>query len=105
MRSVVAFAVWLHRPGLAQAAGHAQAMDWFVITTVCCLFFLLGCLATMGVIIWRRTNRPKPHMRLLMELDEEPDEQVTTQKTNNGARSRPDRSREGWEKPGDWWQK
>jgi hypothetical protein len=102
MDNALAFAVWLQRPGFAQATGHVQAMDWFVISTLCCLFFLLGCFATMGVIIWRRTNRPKPQIRLLMELEDEPDEEVTAPKTNG---AQPDRCREGWEKPGDWWQK
>lgn len=56
------------RPSAITHATDTAAMDWFVIATLCTLFFLLGCFATVAWQIWRRTTRPEPHVQLLMEL-------------------------------------
>ena len=46
-----------------------EASDWFVLFTLGTLFFLLGAFAMWASVIWRRTTKPDPHVKLLMELD------------------------------------
>ena len=100
MNALLAFPVWLRRPEAGIYAGDTAAMDWFVLATLGFLFFLLGCFATWAWVLWRRSHRPKPHMKLLMELEEEQERDRTshTQRT-------PAEPKEPWERPADWWKK
>lgn len=99
-----AFAVWLnHRPEGILRGEHVEAMDWFVLVTLCCLFFLLGCIGTMAIVIWRRTTRPKPHIQLLMELDDDADQQQEKPADQATATFHPPPSGEAWQRPADWW--
>lgn len=101
-----AFAVWLHRPEVGLRGEHVEAMNLFVLITLCCLFFLLGCFGTMAVIIWRRTARPKPHIQLLMELDDVNEPQPPEQPADQTPASfKPPSSGEAWQRPTDWWKK
>ncbi len=78
-----------------------EASDWFVLFTLATLWFLLGSFAVWGWLIWRRTTRPEPHVRLLMELEEEND---VGSGQHAAARDKPE-SAAPWEQPADWWQK
>lgn len=92
-----AFAVFLQRPQAGAHAVDTAAMDWFVLFTLCILFFLLGCLATAAWHIWRRTTRPQPHEQLLKELAETDADTLLRDEHARETRSAP------WEKPSDWW--
>ncbi|MEZ5383937.1 MAG: hypothetical protein R3F13_00335 [Prosthecobacter sp.] len=76
----------------------AEASDWFVIFTLATLFFLLGAFAVWAWMIWRRTTKPEPHVRLLMEMEED-------QKNEGMATSNREQENDAapWEKPSDWW--
>lgn len=82
---------------IAHAADTA-AMDLFVIATLCILFFLLGCFATVAWQIWRRSTRPEPHIQLLMEL-EHADEEALLQSTSDD----PSPATHYPERDPDWW--
>lgn len=101
MTTLLAFLVFIHRPDFGMYADHTEAMDLFVIMTLCTLFFLLGCFATIAWQIWRRTTRPTPHERLLMELAESNEEEIiqAAEDKSSGAESKIT----SWEKPPDWW--
>ncbi len=78
----------------------AEASDWFVIFTLSTLFFLLGAFAVWAWIIWRRTTKPEPHVRLLMELENEQGrERLAASSRDQESDAAP------WEKPSDWWKK
>ena len=81
----------------------AEASDLFVMFTLATLFFLLGAFATGAWIIWRRTTRPQPHIQLLMELQETPEEE---QKRDTAAAGHENEAPPApWEKPENWWKK
>ncbi len=75
-----------------------EASDWFVLFTLGTLLFLLGSFAVWAWIIWRRTTRPQPHMRLLMELEEEPAAGSMTVHSDEPTAP-------PWRQPADWWKK
>jgi hypothetical protein len=70
--------------------------DEFVLSTLAFLFFVLGIGAAGAWILWRRQTFPKPHRRLLMELEAERDKPVTAQ---------PPAEDHPWERQPDWWKK
>ncbi|MFC5455546.1 hypothetical protein [Prosthecobacter fluviatilis] len=78
----------------------AEASDWFVLFTLGTLFFLLGAFAMWAWLIWRRTTKPEPHVKLLMELEEE--SEANARKTTLDEEPE---SRAPWEKAPDWWQR
>lgn len=87
----------------AQHLTHLTAIDLFVIATLVVLFFLLGCFATWSWLIWRRGHKPKPHVQLLMELEEaDMQSHLADEHGRLPAGSDTDMP---WEKPGDWWKK
>ncbi len=77
-----------------------EASDWFVLFTLGTLFFLLGAFAMWAWLIWRRTTKPEPHVKLLMELEEE---SATEARTTNPEEE--PGSRAPWEQAPDWWKK
>lgn len=81
-----------------------EASDWAVLFTLGTLFFLLGSFATWAWLIWRRTTRPQPHVRLLMELEEETEGASRNEEraTPRGDKAEPAAD---WEQPADWWKK
>lgn len=97
MHLILAFPVYLQRPEFGSHAEDTAAMDLFVIINLAFLFLMLGFFGVCGWMIWRRTVRPEPHMRLIMELEEDdkPARQTpgTTQQEDAAA----------WERPADWW--
>jgi hypothetical protein len=95
-----AFAVILKAPDAGAHAADTAAMDWFVLATLCTLFFLLGCIATAAWQIWRRTTRPQPHEQLLQELAEADPDALLNPGKGSDADETP---RAVWEKPADWW--
>lgn len=101
MNLLLAFPTYLQNTGKLQHASNTAAMDWFVIATLCCFFFLLGCFAAVAWQIWRRTTRPEPHVQLLMELAES-DEEKVIQNADETAQD-DNETRLPWEKPQDWW--
>lgn len=79
-----------------------EASDWAVLFTLGTLFFLLGSFATWAWLIWRRTTRPKPHVQLLMELEDEASKEEAEHATSGGEHVEPAAP---WEKPEGWWKK
>ncbi len=106
MTLVLAFPVWLQRPEAGQPLAPSEASDLFVILHLCCLFFLLGCIATSAWIIWRRNYRPPPHLQLVMELHyDEDDQEEASPSPQSTSSSKESPAPEPWEKPADWWKK
>lgn len=77
----------------------ADASGWFVIFTLGTLLFLLACFAVWAWIIWRRSTRPEPHVRLLMELEEH----ARREKQAATSAREESEARAPWEQPADWW--
>lgn len=100
MKAILAFPVFVSKPEVIVHAPNTAAMDWFVIATLCFFFFLLGCFATAAWHLWKRTTRPDPHVRLLMELADSDEDQVI-QNSDGAPPKSPDCA--AWEKPSDWW--
>jgi len=78
-----------------------EASDWFVLFTLGTLLFLLGAFAMWAWLIWRRTTKPEPHVKLLMELEEE--EPAGEARTSEAA-EKPE-TQAPWEQSADWWKK
>jgi hypothetical protein len=77
-----------------------EASDWAVLFTLGTLFFLLGAFAMWAWIIWRRSTKPEPHVKLLMELEEEAErEKHATTMSEEPETQAP------WEQSADWWKK
>ncbi len=76
----------------------AEASDWFVLFTLGTLLFLLGAFAMWAWLIWRRTTKPEPHVKLLMELEEEAASEART----SAPREEPEPPA-SWEQSPDWW--
>jgi hypothetical protein len=77
-----------------------EASDWFVLFTLGTLLFLLGAFAMWAWLIWRRTTKPEPHIKLLMELEEEAAVEASTKMPEVETDMRAP-----WEKTADWWKK
>ena len=77
-----------------------EASDWFVLFTLGTLLFLLGAFAMWAWLIWRRTTKPEPHIKLLMELEEESAGEAHTTKPGLEAETQAP-----WEQAPDWWKK
>jgi hypothetical protein len=82
------------------ASEHTEAADVFVLITLAFLFFVLGIGAASAWILWRRAHYPKPHRKLLMELEAE---QTVPQPA--AAEPPPEGDRSAWERDPDWWKK
>jgi hypothetical protein len=91
---------FMQRPEFGMHAENTDAMDLFVLATLACLFLMFGFFAGCGWAIWRRTMKPKPHMRLIMELQ---DEQTPSQE--KPATQTPVEKPAPWERDSDWWKK
>jgi hypothetical protein len=92
------------RPGSAPGIPHqwVEASDWFVLFTLGTLLFLVGVFAVWAWLIWRRTTRPEPHVRLLMELE---DEEKRAKRQPHASSEEEEDTLEPWERPADWWKK
>jgi len=77
-----------------------EASDWAVLFTLGTLFFLLGAFAMWAWILWRRSTKPEPHMKLLMELEDE----AEREQRRAAAREEPE-PKAPWEQSADWWKK
>ncbi|WP_397381782.1 hypothetical protein [Prosthecobacter sp.] len=77
-----------------------EASDWFVLFTLGTLLFLLGAFAMWAWLIWRRTTKPEPHIKLLMELEEESEVEARTRMQELETETRAP-----WEQTPDWWKK
>jgi hypothetical protein len=79
-----------------------EAMDWFVLINLAFLFFMLGFFACWSWLIWRRTTKPPPHIKLIIEMQEEAEvDETKTGETSAAGES----ERAPWERDPDWWQK
>ena len=76
-----------------------EASDWSVLFTLGTLLFTLGAFAAWAWIIWRRSTKPEPHVKLLMELAEE---EAAREQRAAASREEPD-PKAPWEQPADWW--
>ncbi len=97
-----------HQAGAAATGAQVIAGDWFVLAHLAFFFLLLGCFGLAVWSIWRRTTRPEPHVRLLMELEGQAEgdraggpafARGPTPETDARARV----EREPWERAEDWW--
>lgn len=77
-----------------------EASDWAVLFTLATLLFLLGAFAMWAWLIWRRTTKPEPHIKLLMELEEE----AAVEARTTTSQDQPE-TRAPWEQAPDWWKK
>jgi hypothetical protein len=97
------FIAWMsHTPGGRGPAVPPElepASEGFVMFTLATLFFTLGCFVTWMVFIWRRSVNPPPHVRLIMEVQEEEASREQRQPAAEDAPPQP------WEKNADWWRK
>ena len=90
------------RPGggaLELSHDWVAASDWFVIFTLGTLLFLVSAFALWAWLIWRRGTRPRPHVRLLMEMAAED----SRARRETHAPVRETEQAEPWERPADWW--
>ena len=78
-----------------------EASEWFVLVTLGMLLFLLGAFAMWAWLIWRRTTKPEPHVKLLMELE---DEAAGEPRTSPPEAEEPE-AQAPWEQSPDWWKK
>ncbi|TDU81476.1 hypothetical protein EI77_00785 [Prosthecobacter fusiformis] len=101
MNALLAFPIYFRRPAAGAYAANTAAMDWFVIATLCFFFFLLGCIATAAWVIWKRSTRPAPHVKLLMELEESDEDHLIRNADEKPAKEPP--QRDPWEKEPEWW--
>jgi hypothetical protein len=100
----LAFPIYLRHPAAGGAyAANTEAMDWFVIATLCFLFFLLGCFAMAAWQIWRRSTRPAPHIELLIELADSDEEKIIQTADEKSAERLPPSP--PWERQADWWKR
>ena len=76
-----------------------EASEWAVLFTLGTLLFLLGAFAMWAWLIWRRSTRPPPHIKLLMDLEEE-EAAAEAQKALPGEEPDPAAP---WEQSPDWW--
>jgi hypothetical protein len=96
----MAFQVWLREPSHGNRTESTSAGDWFVLAHLGFFFMLLSCFGWAAWSIWKRTNRPEPHIQWLMEMDQA-DAATWAVK---GEGERPKRQpEEPWERPADWW--
>ena len=87
-----------------QVSDPVPGSDAFVLVTLSLLAFLFGAFTAAAVVLWRRENRPSPHRRLLMELEEQgsklpPPPEPMTKSGEDDASPR------SWERRADWWKK
>ncbi len=87
------------------AKPHTAAMDMFVMINLAFLMFMLAFFACWAWLIWRRTTQPEPHVKLLMELEDE----LAQEQKNAALRDLHSEStsepRASWEREADWWRK
>ena len=100
MPTFLASPTFMQRPEFGMYAENTDAMDLFVLATLACLFLMFGFFAGCGWAIWRRTMKPKPHMQLIMELQEE-----ETDFQEKPASQHPTDPSAPWERESDWWKK
>jgi hypothetical protein len=86
-------------PWLSNTGHSAAGMDWVVVIHIAMLFFVLGFFACWAWILWRRSKRPAPHIKLLMELEDE----LRQPSHGHEGERKVGASREPWERDPDWW--
>lgn len=97
-----AFPVWFSRPSslsFGLRAEETAAGDWFVLAHLGFLFLLLGCFGWAAWSIRRRIRHPQPHLKLLMELEEEAAAQPAPEAAEDSQPA------PAWERPADWWKR
>ncbi len=77
-----------------------EASDWAMLFTLGTLLFLLSAFAMWAWLIWRRTTMPEPHIKLIMELE---DESAGEARTTTPVEA--PETRAPWEQAPDWWKK
>ena len=99
---MIAFPIWIGPPTGGAGIDDPAASDWFVMAHLGFFFFLFTCLGFCVWQIWKRTVRPEPHIRLLIEM--EADERQAEVGKREGL-SEKSLDRDPWERAPDWWQK
>ncbi len=77
-----------------------EASEWAVLFTLGTLLFLLGAFAMWAWLIWRRTTHPAPHIKLLMELEDEAASEARAALPHEEPEPKAP-----WEQSPDWWKK
>lgn len=90
-------------PGI-DSAKVVPASDAFVISTLCFLWFLIGCFVMWAFLLWRRQKKlPQRQTRL---ADRHEGDILQPPSSVQSLDERPDHpSAAPWEKPADWWKK
>jgi hypothetical protein len=79
-----------------------EAADWAVLFTLGTLLFLLGAFAMWAWLIWLRTTNPPPHVKLLMELEDEAGVEAEDKAPTMTPLEEPE-PKAPWEQSPDWW--
>ena len=87
----------------ADQANVVPASDAFVISTLCFLWFLIGCFVMWAFLLWRRQKTLPPHKKLLMELEAGDHAPSASPPSDRGREDHTPPA--PWEKPADWWKK
>ena len=66
------------------------------------LLFMLGFFACWAWLIWHRTTKPKPHIQLIMEMQDLA-RHPNSKNSSQGAENEPERA--PWTRNPDWWKK
>jgi hypothetical protein len=101
---LIAHMTWQRRSGVAEMVPNPAA-EMFVLFTLATLFFILGAFATWMWLIWRRTNNPPPHVRLIMELQDEEEERQQIREKAAAPGEDEQTPPQPWERPADWWRR
>lgn len=99
MYAILAFMTWPEGGTAPIPRQWAEASDWFVLFTLGTLMFLLGAFSAFAWVIWRRSTKPAPHVRLMMELE---NAQEAEKRAAGREKAEP---AEPWEQPADWWKR
>lgn len=105
MNGFLAFPVYVQQPGHGMSSTSTVAMDWFFLINLAFLMFMLGFFACWAWLIWRRTTRPPPHIKLLMELEDEEAVRMDEARSGESAAPAGTPERAPWEREQDWWKK
>ena len=84
-----------------QVTEPAPGSDAFVLVTLGLLAFLFGAFSIAALVLWHRGQRPSPHRRLLMEMEEEQSPSPASETRAAGPEH--EAPRQPWEQRADWW--
>ena len=93
--------MWPHHRNTAEMVPNPAA-ELFVLFTLTTLFFIIGTFALWMWLLWRRSVNPPPHVKLLMELQDEEDAAAKSKPVGPDDKDEP---AQPWERSADWWKR